>query len=270
MIQGTLVATIGIGSMALPSANQAHWTARAFWILSLVSGLISVQHACNLQCILTKNLSWDQLWGWLNDEREREVKSTKKNQRKGAQYEAKSAERDEEKGIRYNCMPLAKAKWKDTKCESSLEEHYEEKSYFHIPDFFAVLLISAPRMMLHYSLLAYTVGLGIYLGFVWKEQLVAEAFMGDNENIFIFFLASVAVCYPMYWMYFVANLCKNDVYQRDWVQLRQAKQVGITEAWRDQVINRAKSVEKTQRREEGRQRDPEPSREMLTTRVAKG
>jgi len=168
-------------------------------------------------------------------------------------------EKDEEKGIKCNCMPFPKVEAKETICESKLDE-----KYFHIPDIFAVLLISAPRIMLHYSLLAYTVGLGIYLGVVWKEELVTEAVMGDNESIFMSFVASVAVCYPIYWVYFVANLCKNDVYQGDWERVWVAEEVGITEERRDQVI-RGRELSASRKSTAGRvakecatqQRDPE-------------
>jgi len=232
--------------MALPSANQAHWTARAFWVLSLVLGLISVQHACNLQCTLTRNMSWNKLWGWLNDERKRKVNqeyqtkmratltAPKRNRAKDSSYQ-----RDVEKGIKCSCLPFEKIRTDSIPCKSTL---VEERSPFHIPDLFAVLLISAPRIMLHYSVLAYTIGLGIYFGYVWKDQLVTEAATGDNESIFMFFLTSVAVCYPMYWIYFAANLCKNEAYQFHWIHVWLAAEVGITENYRNQVLEQGACV----------------------------
>lgn len=66
-MQETLMVLIAITSMALPSASQVHWIARALWLFSLLSGLISVLYACNQQMTIVRNLHWDDIWRWMND-----------------------------------------------------------------------------------------------------------------------------------------------------------------------------------------------------------
>ncbi|KAH8897667.1 hypothetical protein GQ53DRAFT_742618, partial [Thozetella sp. PMI_491] len=274
-VAGTLIATIAIGSMALPSAGQVHWTARAFWFLSLVSGFVSVLHACNLQTMLSKYLRPKSLWPWMNDKRP----GNKWNPSGGinCKWKCKLCRKDQKESnpnscpescrnrCRNNCRcknncpnsclnncsndclnnrPKDCRLWEMTqwnsnnyecKCECECECDPASGHYF-VPDVCAVLIISAPKVMLHYSLLAYTTGLGIYLGFVWKHQLVEEAVGGDNQNIFIFFVASVGICFPMYWFSYIAGSCKNGIYSRNWKDYKCSHVVGITECLRNQIM----------------------------------
>ncbi|KAM6506342.1 hypothetical protein FSOLCH5_15474 [Fusarium solani] len=134
-VAGTLIATIAITSMALPFVGQVHWIVRGLWLLSLTTGLISVLCACNLQTTISRNLSWRRLRGWLNDERD-------------------------------------KSRRKDPRGPTGKDCKREE--VFYVPDSSAVLLISAPRVLIHYALTAYLIGLGIYLWIVWRDQLNPE------------------------------------------------------------------------------------------------
>jgi hypothetical protein len=187
-MQGTLIALIAIASMALPSASQVHWIARALWLFSLLSGLISVLYACNQQMTISRNLQWDDIWRWMNDSR-----------------------------------------GKGDETDNNNHEQKDEDD-FHVPDFFAVLLISGPRILLHHSLRAYITGLGVYLGFVWQDHLDTEAAPDDNRNIFIFFMISLAVCYTVYWLSDVANRCKNSPWMDDFVTVvsKDSKNIGVS------------------------------------------
>ncbi|KAH6986680.1 hypothetical protein EDB80DRAFT_181777 [Ilyonectria destructans] len=186
-VAGTLIATIAITSMALPSVGQVHWIVRSLWLLSLVAGLVSVLCACNLQTTICRNLSWKRLRGWLNDERD-------KTRRRGGT------------------------------CATG--ENCKSGDVFYVPDFSAVLLISAPRVLIHYALSAYLIGLGVYLGFVWREELGSEGAAGDNQNAFIFFATSLSIFYPLYWLSSLGNKCKNAAYEGHWRKLNGVRKVG--------------------------------------------
>ncbi|KAH7203078.1 uncharacterized protein BKA55DRAFT_587528 [Fusarium redolens] len=186
-VAGTLIATIAITSMSLPSVGQVHWIVRGLWLLSLATGLISALCACNLQATISRNLSWDQLLGWLNDERE-------------------------------------KTGWKDVRGPTGKDS--KRGGVFYVPVSSAVLLISAPRALIHYALTAYLIGLGIYLGIIWRDQLNTEVVMGENRNVFICFLISALVFYPLYWLSGLSNKCKNRAYKAEWENLTRAAKVG--------------------------------------------
>jgi hypothetical protein len=69
------------------------------------------------------------------------------------------------------------------------------RTYFKPPCPFAVLLISCSKNLLDYALIAYVIGLGVYLGSLWQNQLDTAAGHNDSRNIFLVFLISVPLCY---------------------------------------------------------------------------
>ncbi|CAI6040374.1 unnamed protein product [Clonostachys chloroleuca] len=91
---------------------------------------------------------------------------------------------------------------------------------FYSPDCSAVVFISAPKVLIHYSLTAYLVGFGAYLGFVWDAQSNGDNMgMVNVENIFIFFIVGISIFYPLYWLSSLDNQCKNSPYKNDWERL---------------------------------------------------
>jgi hypothetical protein len=192
-MQETLIALIVIAAMALPAASQVHWIARALRLFSLLSGLVAVLYACNQQMTISRNLHWHDMWNWMNDSRPR-----LKRHQTGNNSEKES---------------------------NSGEKHTQDP--FHIPDFWAVLLISGPRILLHCSLRAYVTGLGVYQGFVWRDNLDTDTSRDDMRNIFIFFIVSLAVCYAIYWISDVANRCKGSPWRSDFDEVRTNPNVGV-------------------------------------------
>jgi hypothetical protein len=57
-----------------------------------------------------------------------------------------------------------------------------------------VLLLSGTKMFFDSAMISYTVGLGIYLGSVWQQNLDPHS-SDDSRNIFIVFLASAVFCF---------------------------------------------------------------------------
>jgi hypothetical protein len=169
-LKGTIIATIALASIILPSITNVHWIARALWIFSLLAGLNAVLCSCNQQMTISRRLTSRDLFEWMNDESRAD--HCKKSEGDDGQHE------------------------------------------FHVPDFYAVLLLSLPRKFLHYSLEAYMIGLIIYLGFLWRDQL-DEATPGDNRKIFIFSLISLAVCWTVFVVSDITNRCKDSVWKRN-------------------------------------------------------
>jgi hypothetical protein len=181
--------------MALPAAAQVHWIARALWLFSLLSGLVAVLYACNQQMTISRHLYWHDIWNWMNDSQPR----SKSQQTGNSNHEEKE----------------------------NNQEQKRKQGPFHVPDFWAVLLISGPRILLHHSLRAYVTGLGVYLGFVWRDNLDTDTSPDDTRNIFIFFIISLVVCYAIYWISDVANRCKDSPWQEDFHEVRNNPNVGV-------------------------------------------
>jgi hypothetical protein len=70
----------------------------------------------------------------------------------------------------------------------------------NMPSVSSVLTISAPNVLLSASVYAFVVGYGLYLGFIWTEDLDGDAAPGDSRRVFITFLVVASVCYSVYWL----------------------------------------------------------------------
>ena len=62
----------------------------------------------------------------------------------------------------------------------------------------AAILMSSPSMMINFALGAFLIGIGIYLGFMWQNDLDTLAGIGDSRNVFVCFLLSLGFCYSFY------------------------------------------------------------------------
>lgn len=66
------------------------------------------------------------------------------------------------------------------------------------PGVTSVITISAPQILLSWSLLSLLLGIGLYFGFIWTRNLDTNAGPGDSRNIMIVYLVSVVVCFIVY------------------------------------------------------------------------
>jgi len=230
--------------MMLPHITEVHWIVRALWLFSVLSGLIAVLYACNQQMTISRQISWEDLWWWMNDDwsdhhrneeasnSDGKLQGNSSNQVLNHDPEANNSGGDDWSEHRRN----NEANNSDGKRQgnSSIQvlnhnpeannsggETSEYGKPFLVPDFTAVLLISAPSVLLHYSLEAYMIGLAIYLGGVWQYHL-GDMAVGpdDNRNIFIFFMFSLILCYAIYFVSDIANLCKNRPWMDDYLKVK--------------------------------------------------
>jgi hypothetical protein len=74
----------------------------------------------------------------------------------------------------------------------------KEKDSNQKPRFSVVLLFSICKAFFHYALVTYIIGLGVYLGFLWRNSLDEEAGPFDNRNIFIVFSVYTGFCVGIY------------------------------------------------------------------------
>ena len=64
----------------------------------------------------------------------------------------------------------------------------------------AVLMVSAPGLLLSASLYFLLIAFGVYLGFMWTRALDDLAGPDDNRDVFIIYLVSLIFCYGLYSM----------------------------------------------------------------------
>jgi len=66
------------------------------------------------------------------------------------------------------------------------------------PSVASVITVSAPNMLLSFSLNSFLVGLGIYFGLTWTRSLDEEAGANASRAAFITYLVGLCVCYGIY------------------------------------------------------------------------
>jgi hypothetical protein len=81
---------------------------------------------------------------------------------------------------------------------------WDLKKWFHnnsennpaYPPLLVILLPSDTKMFFNTSVIAYAVGLGIYFGCVWQQNL--DSSQDDSRNVFILYLMSGIFCFCIY------------------------------------------------------------------------
>ncbi|PMD61068.1 uncharacterized protein K444DRAFT_558904, partial [Hyaloscypha bicolor E] len=172
-IAGTILAQVALTSFSLPNLSQAHWTARAAFLLSLVSGCLAVFYASLLQRTLG-NIRTPQLvkeW-WRGSTPSTSITLLDSTVRREV-LEFWSNRSDFDK------RPVEE----NLKLQSSVA---------------AAILMSSPSMMINFAVGAFLAGIGIYFGFVWKHDLDPISSRTDSRSVFICFLLSVVFCYSFY------------------------------------------------------------------------
>ncbi|KAL4865505.1 hypothetical protein BDV12DRAFT_148050 [Aspergillus spectabilis] len=163
-VAGTILAQIAITAFSLESIQNVHWTSRGFFIFSLVSSIIAVYYASRQHEVLGRCIDPEDIKQWIRgpQRKSRDQKSRRQNQR-------------DERAFR-NRWQLA---WDNR----------------DVPSIAAVLTTSAPAALLATAVYTFLIGLGIYLGFVWRQQL------GDDDDdlaIFITYIVALGVCFSLY------------------------------------------------------------------------
>jgi hypothetical protein len=73
----------------------------------------------------------------------------------------------------------------------------------------AAILMSSPSMMINFAVGAFLTGIGVYLGFVWKNDLDTLASKSESRNVFICFLISFVFCYSFYGLPLLSKLWED-------------------------------------------------------------
>jgi hypothetical protein len=183
------VALIAITSMLFDVTSKVHWIARALWIVSMLSAFFSVFSACRQQRVIGRIQHEDPQYiqEWMIAESEPHSTPRKSTSPKGSTSPKTTGE----------STPSCKA-----------------TDPFPKPRISVVLLLSVSRTFLDIALWTYIIGLAVYLGCVWRNNLDADATQFDIRNICIFFWTYTAFCI------FAYSLLKSLSSYRpeDWIQ----------------------------------------------------
>lgn len=192
------MAQIAVTAVSLPSLSQTHWIARAFFLISLLSGCLSVVYACIIQRVLSRFRNPADVRKWMRRPPTSQI-------------------------IRLYSSPLylitdyLELIWPRervslnefaNKMARSLQDFLvgrpmlrpnplpaEDQLLASIP---AAALLAAPSVMLTISVASLLTGLTVYLAYTWTRDLDIKASPNDSRNVFICFIVGLVLCFLFY------------------------------------------------------------------------
>ncbi|KAJ4247808.1 hypothetical protein NW762_013017 [Fusarium torreyae] len=177
-VAGAIVAQIAITGLSLNSMTQAHWTAPAFLVASLVFGTISVYVSFVLQQEINGLFKPVDFVGWLS------------------RLNSDEASRVPVWVPRRFAPPLrriATGLSVSTVQQATSNTQLEQGMVNREPSPVAAIMLAAPSGLLGLSLNAFLIGFGIYLGCVHGGNLIPEYGKRGSLGILIFYIVAVIV-----------------------------------------------------------------------------
>lgn len=156
-----------------------HWSVRGLFALSLVSSLIAVHYATRKYRHLGRCSRAAQVQGWIG-------------------Y----------KTVKGKIRPASSL----CDIESTDTRNRREK----IPSVASVLTMSAPKMLLSFSLHSFLMGLAFYFGWVWTQNLDEDASVKGSRAVFVTYMVGLVSCY---YVYSLSNLVMADQNYVSWGSL---------------------------------------------------
>ncbi|KAI0817093.1 hypothetical protein GGR55DRAFT_3257 [Xylaria sp. FL0064] len=161
-VAASIIVQIAITALSLDGLSRAHWTARGFFVLSLVSATMAVYSASSQYRIFCRCVSADHIKQWITT-------FTMANPFMSFMAEG---------------LPTLK-----TKSGSRIGP---------APPVASVIIVSAPFALLVLALHSFLIGFGIWLGFVWTRNLDPDAAQGGSRAVFITYAVGLGTCYGVY------------------------------------------------------------------------
>src|SRR6266480_5044184 len=222
-LQGAIIGQVAMTSLTLPFLSQIHWIARAFFIVSVISGCLAVYFAVMTQKTVAMLYTARETRAWLS----------------GPLLNSSLR-------IIRNCEPILD-QYLSTEPEQPLTglEHMENMRRALVtrnPSIYAVMVMGIPAFILNVSLGALLAGLGAYLGSIWMRQLDTQAGPNDSRNVFIFYIVGM---FTMIATYFIPIALKDDETKQQGVRKRilpkldrlKSRHQSISESDRQKVLN---------------------------------
>ncbi|KAM7213966.1 hypothetical protein V8F06_010665 [Rhypophila decipiens] len=170
-IAGAIVAQIGITSLTLDAVQQAHWTATAFFVASLVSGVMSVYVSFVVQQELNGLIGGPDIADWLS--RPLDQQQIYRKAYLLTHHPAFNQANQDMAGITLGAPVLG----------NLTEAHLGREV-----SVLSAVLLATPAALLALSLNMFVVGLGIYLGCLYTGDLMAGFSKSGSLGILIFYL----------------------------------------------------------------------------------
>lgn len=174
------MAQIAITSFSLGELSQVHWTARAFFAFSLATAIMAVYYASTQYRTLCRCVHANDIRKWI------------KGSISSSTIIIRAFNSQLPLPLPLPGLPLFRPR---AVPQSSVPAALESIS---IPSAASVITISAPFMLLSAALNSFLIGFGIWLGFVWTNDLNRDAAPGDSLAVFITYVVGLGIGFLIY------------------------------------------------------------------------
>ena len=181
------MAQVAITALSLDSLQDAHWTAEAMFIASLVTGALSVFFACVVQPAVIGLHSAEDIKDWLSKplthQRDSELSSILKRSQSALDH-GKAGQMPP-----YDVMML----------EEELDQGFH-RNRWKVASAYSAMMLVAPSKLLAYSLQFFVSGLGLYLGLVYGKNLIPSFGHGGQMALLIVFALVTTLGLALFWV----------------------------------------------------------------------
>lgn len=171
------MAQVAITAMSLEDMSSVHWIAKAAFVVSLAAGALSVFFACILQQRISSLFGLSDIKDWM-------IKPANLEALKFANHILDA------RPVRNANQPISEEEpWQEL--ENQITQIVKESRWVQA-SFNTALMIKVPALLLHWSVVAFLVGLGVYLGSFWDKSLGAAPSRGDSLGILVAYIIATA------------------------------------------------------------------------------
>ncbi|KAE8454540.1 hypothetical protein EG329_000163 [Mollisiaceae sp. DMI_Dod_QoI] len=190
-IAGTIMAQLAITALTLQDLSQVHWTATSGFITSLVFGCLSVWTSTKISRLLTSLDTSDTLRDWLSA-------PASKAARKEFDARLKELTGSDSPGCNDDCDIL-----------NALIADFLQQNRWKTASFYACTMLSAPAMLLNYSLISFFTALGIYVSASCQNTSSATAVNMTSPAIMICYFVALVIGFALFSVSAIMKITKH-------------------------------------------------------------
>ena len=192
------MAQIAITALSLPYLSQTHWVSRAFFVVSLVSGLLSVYYSIFMQRTIGSLYLASDMRDWLRSSAVLPRPYALRKMLKNMEFGRKWLDRNLST-LEASPSPPPPEMTFDSIMQNlrtsfeGIDTPYGRAS--SVPDdtisLFSAQMLAIPSVSINISLTSFLIGLAVYLAFIWSRNLDTDAGLSYSRNVLIIFLVFV-------------------------------------------------------------------------------
>ncbi|THW77556.1 hypothetical protein D6D18_09888 [Aureobasidium pullulans] len=213
ILQAAIVAQIAITALSLGTSDTIHWTANAAFVISLVTASLSVFYACLLQQHISGLFTSEDVKSWLS--------------KPASKYEMETLEimASELRRARYRWQdlgPLSDARQSALETFRKQIEGFARECKWKTASFNAAFMIKVPSLLLNWSVGAFILGLGVYLGCVWRPDGISDPSRNGSLGVLITYLITTVGGLLLYYVPNAGKILESSTLRRlDWTYNRK-------------------------------------------------